>query len=131
MLAHLLTVVGYILATVLVQGLSHFRVNKAHYEEIGIYREKPLAQWGVLSMLVQAVILSLAYDRMYPENGLIGAIVTAAAFGLFLGSYMVLALAGELKMPSTRKWMQVEATSSTIQFALIAVLMWLAHSFAA
>ncbi len=131
MLALILTVVGYVLATVLVQGLSHFRINKAHYDVTGFYRERPLAQWGVLSMLVQGAVLSLAYDRAFPENGLLGAFVTSAAFGLFLGSYMALALAGEMKVPSVKKWISIEASASAIQFALAALLMWLAHKFGA
>lgn len=130
MLAHLLTVVGYIAATALAQGLSHFKINAAHYSATGFYREAPIAPLGVLAMVVQGLILSLVFARFVPGGSVTAALVIAWAFGAFLASYMAFGLAGELKVPSVGAWITVELTAAAVQFTLIGLALWAAHHYA-
>ena len=130
MLAHLLTVVGYVAATGLVQGLSHFKVNAAHYSAAGFFREAPIAPLGVLAMIVQGLILSLFYARYVPGDSLGSALMISWAFGAFLASYMAFGLAGELKVPSVGSWITVELGAALVQFTLFGLALWAAHHFA-
>lgn len=127
MIAHLLTVVGYIAATALVQGLSHFVINAAHYSAAGFFREAPIAPLGVLAMILQGLILSLFYARFVPGTSVSTAVVIAWAFGAFLASYMAFGLAGELKVPSVVSWITVELVAAAVQFTLIGLALWAAH----
>ncbi len=130
MLAHFLTVVGYIAATALVQGLSHFKINAAHYTAAGFFREAPIAPLGVLAMIVQGLILSIFYVRYVPGDQVGTAVMVALAFGAFLASYMAFGLAGELKVPSVASWITVELVAALVQFALIGMALWAAHHYA-
>lgn len=129
MLAHLLTVVGYIAATALVQGLSHFKINAAHYTAAGFFREAPIAPLGVLAMIVQGLILSVVYARLVPGDTISAALLMAWAFGAFLASYMAFGLAGELKVPSVASWITVELLAALVQFTLIGLALWAAHHY--
>lgn len=129
MLAHLLTIIGYVAATLFVQGASHFWVNEAHYAQMGFYREAPMVAFGLAAMLIQGVILSLTYTCLSPGRTLRGALLTAWAFGAFLASYMALALAGELAIPSALDWVIVEASAAALQFTLAGFLLYGAHRF--
>jgi hypothetical protein len=130
MLAHLLTVVGYIVATALVQGTSHFKINAEHYRVAGFFREAPVVPLGVLAMIVQGLILSLIYASYVSDDTISTALVIAWAFGAFLASYMAFALAGELKVPSIMSWITVELLAAAVQFTLIGVALWAAHHYA-
>ena len=52
---------GYVVATLLLQGTSHFALNAAHYAAVPHIRPEPLFAFGILSMLVQGAILSAVY----------------------------------------------------------------------
>lgn len=131
MLAHLLSVVGYVVATALVQGLSHFKINAAHYSAAGFFRKTPIAPLGVLAMLVQGLILSLIYAGYASDDTIGEALLFAWAFGAFLASYMAFGLAGELKVPSVASWIAVELLAAVVQFTLIGLALWVAHHYAA
>ena len=131
MLAHILSIIGYTGATLLVQGSSHFLVNKAHYDTITYDREQPLVALGISSMLIQGAILTYAFTRFMPNDGsLKSALSLAWMFGAFLLSYMALADAGKYPVPSISSWIWTETWVAAIQFTLIGAVLWAAHHFA-
>jgi hypothetical protein len=128
MRAHLLTIIGYVFSTLLVQATSHFVINKAHYAAIPFIRAEPIVPLGILTMLVQGAILSYAYSVSRLNDGRpFGALLTAWMFGAFLASYMSLALPAEYAAPSIPVWFGVEAGAAAVQFTLAGVFLWLAH----
>ena len=129
MTAHVLTVVGYILATLLVQGTSHFAINAAHYAAVDFNRAEPIFALGVGAMIVQGAVLSAVYIRSrFADGRLISALQLSWLFGAFLASYMALALAGEYEVPSIASWIVTEMWVAAIQFTLIGLALWFAHS---
>lgn len=129
LMAHLASVAGYVAATLLVQGLSHFRFNAAHYRASGFFREKPVVALGVLAMLVQGLLLSLAFQALGADASLRDALLVAWSFGAFLASYMGLALAGEMSVPNVSSWIRIELSAAAVQFTLAGLALWAAHRF--
>src|SRR5690242_1570404 len=102
---HLLTVLGYVIATFAVQGASHFAVFAKHYAGIGILRTQPDFGLGFASMLIQGAVLSVVYSRSrYSAGSLRGAVALAWAFGAFLLSYIALAEAGKYAIADIPAW---------------------------
>jgi hypothetical protein len=124
---HILSVLGYIFATFLVQGLSHFVVFSGHYASISILRAEPNFALGFSSMVIQGAILSFVFVGSRFDTGkLRDAIVLAWLFGVFLVSYIALAEPGKYNAPSVVSWMAVEASAGFVQYTLIgAIYGWL------
>jgi hypothetical protein len=125
---HILSVLGYILATFLVQGMSHFAVFSNHYAGISILRSEPSFALGFSSMVIQGMILSFIFAGSRFDTGKVrDAIVLAWLFGAFLVSYVALAEPGKYNISSRASWMAVEASVGFVQYTLIGSLYGLAH----
>ena len=125
---HILSVLGYIFATFLVQGMSHFVVFSAHYAGISLLRPEPNFALGVSSMVIQGIILSVVFAGSDFDTGkLVDAIVFAWLFGAFLVSYIALAEAGKYNVPVVSSWIAVETGVGFVQFTLIGILVGLVH----
>jgi len=125
---HILSVLGYIFATFLVQGLSHFLVFKGHYAHIAILRAQPNFALGFASMVIQGVVLSFVFAGSRFDTGrLRDAIVFACLFGAFLVSYIALAEAGKYNVPSVVSWAVVETSVGFVQYTVIGTVLAVAH----
>jgi hypothetical protein len=120
---HILSVLSYIFATFLVQGMSHFAVFSSHYAAISILRLQPNFALGFASMVVQGVILSYVFAGSRFDTGKVkDAIVLAWLFGAFLVSYMALAEPGKYNVPDVPSSISVEAGVGFVQYTLIGAL---------
>lgn len=128
-MSHLAAVLAYVASTLLVQGISHLQVNRAHYAGTGLFRDTPVLALGLLAMLVQGGLMTVAYACAFGGTGLWPAMLTSWAFGAFLGAYMALGLAGEMKVPDIRRWVAVEGAAAAMQFTLAGLGLWAAHRF--
>lgn len=128
MRAHLLSVLGYVVATFGVQGTSHFAINAAHYSALPHMRAEPLVAFGILSMLIQGSVLSWAYSRSAAyERGLAGALAASWALGLVIVSYIALAEFGKYEVPGFASWAATETGAGAVQFTFAGMLLYLAH----
>jgi hypothetical protein len=66
---HLLAVLGYIFATFLVQGVSHFVVFAKHYSDISILKPEPNSALGLSSMVIQGAVLSCVFVKSRFDTG--------------------------------------------------------------
>src|SRR6266404_5265791 len=83
---HFLSVVAYIAATFSVQATSHFLINAGHYAAVTYMRKDPIFALGILSMLIEGVVLSYLYSalpksRNWAFDGL--------KFGWLMGAFAV------------------------------------------
>jgi len=128
MLKHLLSVLGFIVVSFTVQGLNHFVINKAHYDAIEFARAEPVIALGILAMIIQGLILSLAMVKVAPNGANVkDGLLVSVAFGLFLASYIALAEPAKYAAPSILSWFLTEGLVSTIQFVLFGVVLGLIH----
>ena len=110
---------AYVISTFLVQATSHFAISKAHYAAVGFLRAEPVFLLGILSMLVQGVILTHLY-RHYAAGA--SDWMKGWKFGLLTGaffvSYPALAEPAKYMVPSVSSWMTTEAIAGFVQFSL-------------
>ncbi|GAA0472484.1 hypothetical protein GCM10009096_12050 [Parasphingorhabdus litoris] len=125
---HLLSILAFILITFGVQGLNHFVVNVAHYENIDFARAEPIMALGFLTMIVQGSILTLALGYLAPKGARIkDAMMVSLSFGLFLGFYIAVTEPAKYAAPSIPAWIITEGLASTIQFLLFGLVLGFVH----
>lgn len=130
MLAHLLSVIGFVFVTLLAQGVSHFALNKDHYKSIAHLRPDPIVPLGLSAAAVQGLLMSLALSAWRGDAiVVIDGLWVAGAFGLFLSTYISFAEPSKYAVPNIGKWMRVELSTSFVQFALAGLLLGLIHSW--
>lgn len=124
----ILTVISFIVITLGAQGMSHFVINVDYYAALGLMRSEPVMALGFVAMIVQALIISLAMSQLYPAGAtLTQGLCVSACFGLFLGSYILLAEPAKFEAPSILMWMKVEGMTNFIQFAVFGLLLGLIY----
>lgn len=126
MTRHVLAVLSYLVATFAVQGLSHFAVNKAHYAAVAHMRADAIIPFGMLAMIVQGTVLSIAYTRMGGKS-LFDSVRFAWLAGAFLVSYIAFGEAGKYVLPSIASWITVEVIAGFAQFTLYGGLLGLVY----
>lgn len=125
---HFLSVLAFMITSFGVQGTSHFAINKDHYAGVEFMRAEPIIPLGILTMIIQGLVLTFALARLAPTRPTIQDGVTVSiAFGLFLASYIVLVEPSKFTVPSTPKWMIVEGLASLIQFAIFGLALGAIH----
>jgi hypothetical protein len=126
---HVLSVLAYVIASFVTQALSHFVIFAAHYREIAFSRPDPIFALGIASMLIQGTVISLIFAHTaWASQGVAKAILYALMIGAILVSYEALAEAAKYAVPHIVSWIAVEIASGTVQFALVGVGLWLAHT---
>jgi uncharacterized membrane protein len=129
MLVHLLSILAFMAITFAAQGLSHFQVNKAHFEAIAHLRENPIMPMGLAAMIVQGLIMSLALGTWRGGDAtLSNGVMLSLAFGLFLVSYVALAEPAKYTVPDIAAWIRIEVIVGAVQFVAFGVALGLIHA---
>jgi hypothetical protein len=100
------------------------------YEALGIYRPDPIIPFGFLSMLIQGVIFSWAYPRLFPNrDGTIWrtGFLYGAALAILSWSFTTLAVAAKNIMGSVPTYMMLETGFTLLQFVIVGPLIALAY----
>lgn len=130
MTIHVLSVLAFIVASFATQAVSHFVLNKAHYDTITFARADQVIWMGVSVMIVQGILLSVCYATLAPVMpGMGGAVMFALGVGLFLGSYIALVEPAKYQVPSIARWVRVEGLASLVQFVFYGILLGLIYQF--
>jgi hypothetical protein len=128
MRSHILSVLGYVVATFVTQGTSHFAIFTRHYAAVTYIKPEPVFALGIASMLIQGTILSFVFTgSRFAARSLMDAILFAWLFGAFLVSYIALGEAGKYSVPSVSSWIVVEFGVGFVQFTLVGIALGLAH----
>jgi hypothetical protein len=100
------------------------------YEALGIYRPDPIIPFGFASMVIQGVIFSWAYPRLFPGRGSAifrPGLVYGLALGVLSWSFTTLAVAAKNIMASVPFYVELETGFTLLQFAIVGPLTALAH----
>jgi hypothetical protein len=128
----ILGVAAYVFATLSVQMLNHFVINKQHYAAVSFLRAEPIFPLGILTTFVQGTILVWLFPRVRGNgSAYVEGIKFALVIGAFLGSYMILGEPAKYVVPSVASWMAVEAVASFLQFLLFGILLGLMYKASA
>jgi hypothetical protein len=125
-----LGVAAYLVPTFPIAYAWHLVMFAPAYEALGIYRPDPIIPFGLASMLIQGVIFSWAYPRLFPGRG--GAIlrpglVYGAGLAILSWSFTTLAVAAKNIMGSVPTYIELETAFTLLQFAVVGPLIALAH----
>jgi len=125
-----LGVVAYLAPTFPIAYVWHLVLFAPAYEALGIYRPDPIIPFGFASMVIQGIIFSWAYPRLFHDRG--SAIFgPGLAYGLALAvlswSFTTLAVAAKNIMSSVPIYLLLETGFTLLQFAIVGPLIALAH----
>lgn len=121
---------AYLLPTFPLAYLWHLRVFAEAYHRLDLYRPDVIIPLGLLSMIIQAVVFSAVYPRLFstaPEDLWRSAFGFFLLFGLLAFSFIVLPVAAKYRMASVREFIALETAFTLLQFAVVSPLMALAH----
>ena len=120
----LLAALGYLVVTFVIAAGWHLVLFKGLYDQLGIFtRKEPLIHLGVISMILQALVLAYVYpifrrNRTPITEGLKFGIL----MGIFMGSYAVFAEAGKQEVTSLSTWLLLESVYYLLQFAIVGIV---------
>lgn len=124
-----LSALGYLVPTFITGYVWHLVAFHDHYARLGIYRPDPVIPLGFGSMLVQALVFSWAYPRLFDtsrEAWVSSAVRAGLLYAALSWSFTTLAVAAKHPMSSVAEYVAVETGFTLLQFALAAPLMALA-----
>lgn len=116
-----LAVLAYVVCTFLIAAPWHLVLFKPVYDELAIFtRQEPLIPLGLISMLMQGLVLSYLYPLFSQGRH---SVKTGASFGLLMGvllaSSAVFAEAGKQNVTSLSTWLVLESVYYLFQFAMV------------
>jgi len=119
-----LAVLAYVFCTFLIAAPWHLVLFKPVYDELAIFtRQEPLIPLGLVSMLMQGLVLSYLYP-LYAQGR--HSVKTGATFGLLMGvllaSSAVFAEAGKQNVTSLSTWLLLESAYFLFQFSVVGVI---------
>jgi hypothetical protein len=120
-----LAVLAYVACTFLIAAPWHLVLFKSLYDELAIFtRTEPLIPLGLVSMLMQGLVLSYLYPLFAQGRH---SVKTGALFGLLMGvllaSSAVFAEAGKQNVTSLSTWLVLESLYFLFQFSVVGAVM--------
>lgn len=116
---------AYVSCTFLIAAPWHMVLFKPVYDDLAIFsRKEPLIPLGLVSMLMQGLVLSYLYPFFARGRH---SWKTGAAFGLLMGvllaSSAVFAEAGKQNVTSLSTWLVLESLYFLFQFSVVGAVM--------
>ena len=125
---HILSVLGYIVATFVTQATSHFVIFAQHYAALAYLRAETIFPLGFATMIIQGSVLSYVFaNSRFAGHSRMAAVRFAWLFGAALVSYAALGEAAKYNVPSIPSWIAVEVGVGFVQYTLFGILLGLAH----
>lgn len=125
-----LGVIAYLLPTFPIAYVWHLVLFGQSYRLLGIYQDDPIVAFGFASMIVQAVIFSWVYPRVFrapDESVLRNGLLYGLGIGLLSWSFTTLAVAAKHPMTSIPSFLMLETGFTLIQCLIVGPLIALAH----
>lgn len=100
------------------------------YDALGLYRPDVIIPMGLASMVLQAVLFSWSYPKLFSVERtawMRSALLCFISFGLLAWSYSVLPVAAKYNMTSVADFMWLESGFTFLQFVVVAPLLVLAY----
>ena len=129
----LLAALGYIVVTFAIAASWHLALFKGLYDQLGIFtRKEPLIHLGLISMILQALVLAYVYPIFRKDRTpIIEGLKFGILMGIFMGSNAVFAEAGHQEVTSLSTWLLLESVYYVVQFAIVGMVIGLIYGKAA
>lgn len=125
-----LGVAAYLVPSFAIAYVWHLVMFAPVYDALRMYRPDPIIPLGLASMVIQGIVFSWAYPRLFPNRS--GAVLKPGlGYGLALGilswSFTTLAVAAKNVMMSVPTYLQLETGFTLMQFLVVGPLIALAY----
>lgn len=119
----ILAILAYMLPTFPLGFFWHLTIFADYYKSLNVYREDIIIPFGIISMLVQGVIWSVVYERLFAgETILRGALKFALLACPLAWSFMVLAVSAKHQMSSVGGFLLIETAFILVHYAIVSPL---------
>ena len=125
-----LGVAAYIVPTFPLGYVWHLVAFAPHYHALQVYRPDVIIPFGLLSMIVQATILSWLYPQIAERLGatwLRRGLLFGLSAGLFAWSLSTIAVAAKHVMTSVPLYLGLESGFTLVQYLIVGPLIALAY----
>ncbi len=120
---------AYLVPTFPLGYLWHLVWFHDQYDALGMYRSDVIIPMGLASMVIQAVLFSWSYPKLFSTERaawMQSSLLIVVVFGLLAWSYSVLPVAAKYQMTSVKDFVLLETGFTFLQFAIVAPLLSLA-----
>jgi hypothetical protein len=121
---------AYLIPTFPIAFVWHLVLFEPQYHALHIYRADPIIPFGLASMIVQAVVFSWVFPRVFAGNRgsvLKDGLLYGLGAGLLSWSFTTLAVAAKQPMASISDYVLLETAFTILQFLVVGPLIALAH----
>ncbi len=128
--AFILGVLAYLLPTFPLGYFWHLVMFADQYHRLDMYRADVIIPLGLSSMIIQAILFSWAYPRLFDTAWAAwkaSALRFAILFSALAWSFTTLPVAAKYRMASVPDFITLETSFTLLQFALVAPFIALAH----
>lgn len=124
-----LSVLAYLVPTMILGMVWHFMWFAALYERLGIYnRQEPIIPLGFGSMLIQGLIIAYLYPFYEKEqHSVLRGIKFSLLMGIFLFTVSTLANAAKIEVTSMMDWLLIQTAFHLLQFTTTGLLIGLIY----
>jgi hypothetical protein len=133
MTSFLLAVLAYLVPSFALGFVWHLMLFKRYYADLAMYRSDVILPFGLLSMLIQAVIFAWLYQTAFAGGGasLAVRLVGYSALGAALSwSFTTLAVGAKNVMASVSGYVKIETAFTAVQWLMVGPLTVLAFQAA-
>lgn len=118
-----LAVLAYMLPTFPLGFFWHLTIFVDYYKSLHVYRDDIVIPFGIASMLIQGVIWSIVYERLFAGESIVkGALKFAALACPLAWSFMVLAVSAKHIMSSVSGYLTIETAFVLLHYAIVSPL---------
>lgn len=119
----LLAVLAYVIPTFPLGYFWHLTIFANYYKSLDVYREVLVIPFGIVSILIQGIVWSFIYERMFAgESVAKGAVKFAALACPLAWSFMVLAVSAKHHMSSVSGFLLIETAFMLVHYAIVSPL---------
>lgn len=119
----LLAALAYVLPTFPLGYFWHLTIFADNYKQLNVCRDDIVIPLGVASMIIQGVLWSLLYERLFAGDSVIrGAIKFASLAAPLAWSFMVLAVCAKHHMASVSGYLFIETAFIAVHYAVVCPL---------
>ncbi len=119
----ILAIMAYVLPSFPLGFLWHLTIFADYYKSLNVYRTDILIPFGIASMLIQGLIWSVVYERLFSgEPILTGALKFATLACPLAWSFQVLAVGAKHHMTSVSGYMLIETAFIVMHYAIVSPL---------
>ena len=125
-----LGVAAYILPSFPIAFVCHLVLFEQKYHALRMYRDEPVVAFGLISMIIQALIFSWLFPRVFPSSRgsiLRDGLLYGLGAGLLSWSFTTIAVAAKNIMSSVPDYVLLESAFTILQFVVVGPLIALAY----